>query len=33
MGTHKPARTVIPCGALHHGALIEVNAVALVARQ
>lgn len=33
MGAHKPARTVIPCGALHHGALIEVNAVALVAPQ
>ena len=28
LGSHKPARTVIPCGALHHGALIEVNAVA-----
>ena len=29
MGEHKPARTVVPCGALHYGALIEVNAVAL----
>lgn len=30
MGTHKPARTVIPCGPLHYGALIELNAVAVV---
>ncbi len=30
MGAHKPARSVIPCGPLHHGALLEVNAVALV---
>ncbi len=28
LGSHKPARTVIPCGPLHYGALIEVNAVA-----
>lgn len=28
LGAHKPARTVIPCGPLHYGALIEVNAVA-----
>lgn len=28
-GAHKPARTVVPCGALHHGALLEMNAVAL----
>jgi len=28
MGGHRPARTVIPCGSLHYGALLEVNAVA-----
>jgi len=27
---HKPARTVIPCGHLRNGALIEANAVASV---
>ncbi|MGI8510832.1 MAG: RidA family protein [Gemmatimonadaceae bacterium] len=30
LGSHKPARTVIPCGPLHYGALIEINAVAAV---
>lgn len=30
LGEHKPARTVIPCGLLHYGALIEVNAVAVL---
>lgn len=29
LGSHKPARTVVPCGPLHYGALIEVNAVAV----
>ncbi|MDQ2889422.1 MAG: RidA family protein [Gemmatimonadota bacterium] len=29
LGTHKPARTIIPCGPLHYGALIELNAVAV----
>ncbi len=29
LGSYKPARTVIPCGYLHYGALIEVNAVAV----
>lgn len=29
MGSHKPARTVVPCDALHYGALLEVNAVAV----
>ena len=29
LGTHKPARTVVPCGPLHYGALIELNAVAM----
>lgn len=28
LGAHKPARTVIPCGPLHYGALVELNAVA-----
>jgi 2-iminobutanoate/2-iminopropanoate deaminase len=27
-GEHKPARTVVPCGALRHGAIIEANATA-----
>ncbi|HEV3157224.1 MAG TPA: RidA family protein [Candidatus Baltobacteraceae bacterium] len=31
LGEHKPARTVVPCGSLRDGALIEVNAVAVVA--
>lgn len=25
---HRPARAIIPCGPLHHGALIEIEAVA-----
>jgi 2-iminobutanoate/2-iminopropanoate deaminase len=29
MGTARPARTVVPTGALHYGALIELNAVAV----
>ncbi len=28
LGAHKPARTVVPCGPLHYGALIELNAIA-----
>ena len=28
LGAHRPARTVIPCGPLHHGALVELNAIA-----
>lgn len=28
LGAHRPARTVIPTGPLHYGALIEINAVA-----
>jgi 2-iminobutanoate/2-iminopropanoate deaminase len=28
--THKPARSIIPCGSLHPGALVEINAVAMV---
>ena len=30
LGDHRPARTVVPCGSLHYGALIELNAVALI---
>jgi 2-iminobutanoate/2-iminopropanoate deaminase len=29
MGTHRPARAVIPVSPLHYGALIEIQAVAL----
>jgi 2-iminobutanoate/2-iminopropanoate deaminase len=28
LGDHRPARAVIPTGALHHGFLIEIDAVA-----
>jgi len=28
MGAHRPARVIIPCGPLHHGALVEISAVA-----
>ena len=28
MGRHRPARAIIPCGELHHGALVEITAVA-----
>jgi 2-iminobutanoate/2-iminopropanoate deaminase len=31
MGTHRPARTVVPSGDLHFGALVEINAMAAVA--
>lgn len=27
-GSHKPARVVVPTRALHHGALVEIEAVA-----
>ncbi|RTL37759.1 MAG: RidA family protein [Candidatus Melainabacteria bacterium] len=30
LGAHKPARSIIPCGPLHYGVLIEANAVAIV---
>lgn len=30
MGASKPARTIVPVGALHYGALVEVNAVGAV---
>ena len=28
MGPSRPARTIVPVGALHYGALVEINAVA-----
>lgn len=28
LGDNRPARAVIPCGALHHGFLIEIEAIA-----
>lgn len=28
MAEHRPARAIIPCGELHHGALVEITAVA-----
>jgi 2-iminobutanoate/2-iminopropanoate deaminase len=28
LGDHKPARAVIPCGALHYGALLEMEVIA-----
>lgn len=28
LGSHRPARTVVPTRDLHHGALVEVNAIA-----
>lgn len=31
-GDHRPARAVIPCGPLHYGAQIEIEAVAEVRR-
>ncbi len=31
-GTHRPARAVVPVPALHHGLLLEVEAVALAGR-
>ncbi|MBE6993183.1 MAG: RidA family protein [Ruminococcaceae bacterium] len=27
-GSHRPARVVVPCGPLHHGVLVEIEAVA-----
>jgi 2-iminobutanoate/2-iminopropanoate deaminase len=30
MGAHRPARAVIPTGPLHHGALVEIDAIAAV---
>lgn len=28
LGTHRPARTVVPVGPLHHGFLVEIDAIA-----
>jgi 2-iminobutanoate/2-iminopropanoate deaminase len=28
LGSHKPARAVIPCGELHHGVLLEIEVIA-----
>ena len=28
LGAHRPARTVVPSGPLHYGALVELNAIA-----
>jgi len=33
LGEHRPARAVIPTGALHHGFLIEIDAVAATDQQ
>ncbi len=27
LGQHRPARTIIPVGALHYGALVEIDAI------
>ena len=29
-GAHRPARAVVPCGPLHHGCKVEVEAVVAV---
>ena len=31
-GDHRPARTVVPVPTLHHGVLVEIDAIAAVAR-
>jgi 2-iminobutanoate/2-iminopropanoate deaminase len=31
-GNHRPARTVVPCGTLHHGFQVEIDAIAAVPR-
>lgn len=28
LGSHRPARAIIPTGALHYGALVEIDAIA-----
>lgn len=30
-GSHRPARSVVPCGTLHHGARIEIEAIVALA--
>lgn len=29
-GDHRPARSIVPCGALHYGALVEIEAIVAV---
>lgn len=31
IGDHRPTRTVVPCSALHYGALLEMSAIAEIA--
>ncbi|ALK99507.1 hypothetical protein AB595_03425 [Massilia sp. WF1] len=31
MGSSRPARTIVPVGPLHYGALVEINAIAEIA--
>lgn len=31
IGDHRPARTVVPCSALHYGALLEMSTIAEIA--
>ena len=33
MGEHKPARVVVPCGPLHYGCLVEIEAVAAMDKE
>jgi len=33
MGEHRPARAVIPCGALHYGCAVEIDCIAAVTLQ
>ncbi len=30
LGEHRPARAIIPTGILHHGALVEIDAIAVI---
>jgi len=30
MGEHRPARVIVPCGALHYGCLVEIDCTAAV---
>jgi 2-iminobutanoate/2-iminopropanoate deaminase len=30
MGAHRPARVIVPCGALHYGCLVEIDCIAAV---
>ncbi|WP_216851177.1 RidA family protein [Acidisphaera sp. L21] len=29
-GTHRPARSIVPCGALHYGSKVEIEAVVAI---